>query len=180
MERSAEDIIKDRYTALRRQIHPGYTPNDANCGGDWDDAAAIVRVIGADPALFVDAQFHAAALNNKKNLFPWPNNLHGRNAADNYTKYMESFASAPEARLEQQNTLLKAQLNGLSLYDIDVALSKSVLPFKSWFRVLMCSDKNLPKFLSVWGEHARRQMRNDKSFFKFLQNKHAARAHRLL
>jgi hypothetical protein len=179
MERSSEDIIKDRYSALRRQIHPGYTPNDAKCGKDWDDAAAIVKVIGADPELFVDAQFHAMSFNNK-NPFPWPSNLHDRNAVDNYSRYMESFASTPEARLEQQNILLRAQLDGLSLQDIDVALSKSVLPFKSWFRVLMCSDKNLPRFLSVWGEYARKQMRSDKSFFKFLQNKYAARAHRLL
>lgn len=179
MERSSEDIIKDRYSALRRQIHPGYTPNDAKCGKDWDDAAAIARAIGADPELFVDAQFHAMTF-SKRNPFPWPTDLHNRSAADNYAKYMESFASAPEARLEQQNILLKAQLDELTLHDIDIALSKSVLPFKSWFRVLMCSDKNLSKFLSVWGEHARRQMRQDKSFFKFLQTKHAARAHRLL
>jgi hypothetical protein len=179
MERSDEDIVKDRYTALRRQFHPGYTPNDNKTGRDWDAAAAMAKVIGADPALFVDAQFHAMSM-SPRNPFPWPSDLHNRNAVSNYEAYMAHFSCTPAMRLEQQNVLLRSQLDELTLQGIDFFLSRADLPFKSWFRILMCSDKNYPAFNRVWGIYARRQMQNDKGLFNFLKDKYAERAHRLL
>jgi hypothetical protein len=179
MKRSAEDTIKDRYTCLRRTFHPGYTPNDLKVGNDWDEAAVIARSIGADPALFVDAQF-AACSNNSKNKFPWPSQLHSSFAANNYLEFVEkSIGSPPDMKLQQQNYLLSAQLDGLSLKGIDIALSKASLPFKSWFRMLMCSDANLEKFRSVWGICAKQQMSNDKDLLQFLRNKYGARTDRL-
>lgn len=180
MHRSAEDIIRDRYVSLRRQFHPGYNPNDAKTGADWDLAADIARGLGADPALFVDAQFHAVALNTKNN-FPWPAQLHSSVSKQNYLEFIsELIGSPPESKLQQQNTLLAAQLDGLALQSIDIALSKAILPFKSWFRILMCSEANLPKFRKVWGNYARQQVSNDQNLFEFLKEKYGSRSNRLL
>lgn len=139
----------------------------------------MARALGADPSLFVDAQFHSMSMSSR-GPFPWPSDLHNRNAAGNYESYMTHFASTPAMRLDQQNKLLSAQLDELSLRQIDIFLSKADLPFKSWFRILMCSDKNYPMFKRVWGDSARAQMRNDKGLLKFLTEKYAERAHRLL
>lgn len=171
-----EDEIKNRYTQLRRGFHPTYTPNDKSSGNAWDRAADIVRGLGADPNLFVEAQFNEFSTRKFGERFPWPNQLFSASSVDIYLKYAEVKKAAPEAMMAQQNNLLAAQLSrDAGMGDIDVVLSSSALDFKSWFRLLMCSDAQYPEFNCVWGAAGRRQFMGCPTLQKFIKEKYAPR-----
>lgn len=178
---TTEDQIKDRYILLRKRFHPYYRPSDAKTGNHWDLAAEIVRDLGADPATFVDAQFDAHSARDNNN-FPWPANLHDKNAADNYRSFIARNRPTCEAVLQTEIDSLAARLAGRPLNDdnLDEALADPHLPFKSWFRILMCSDKNFPHFKAVWGTYATRQMMNDQALFSYLKVQYAPRIGRFL
>ncbi len=179
MAMTLEDAIKNRYTQLRRAFHPSYTSNDKASGVAWATTAELVRSLNADPNMFVEAQFEAFSTRTWGERFPWPNQLHAASAADIYLKYIENRASAPEAMLAQQNRLLAAQLTPEScLTQIDRTLASSVLDFKSWFRILMCSDSNFPKFKVVWGPAAVRQTHNSPTLLNFIKTNYESRIDR--
>jgi hypothetical protein len=156
-----------------------HSSHDNTSGLAWDKTAEIVRSINADPAMFVDAQFEAASTRTLGERFPWPNQLHSSSAIEIYYRYAESRVSTPEAMLAEQNCLLVAQLSQNStLIDIDRALASSILDFKSWFRILMCSDVNFGTFKRVWGEAATRQIINSPLLHSFIKLNYAPRVHR--
>lgn len=179
MAMTTEDAIKNRYTQMRRAFYPSYTPNDKASGAAWDTAADLVRSINADPDMFVESQFESFSTRTWGERFPWPAQLHAASAADIYAKYIENRTSTPDAMLSQQNELLAAQLTQESCLDqIDLALASSVLDFKSWFRILMCSDSNFPKFRTVWGSAAVRQVRGSPVLQRFLKTNYESRINR--
>ena len=174
-----EDKIKDRYTELRRGHQPSYKSSDRISGPAWDKAAEIVRRIDADPAMFVEAQFDAYSTRAYGDRFPQPNQMFSASAAEIYQKYAESRGSTPDAMMKQQVTLLTDQLNQRStLIDIDRVLTSPSLDFRSWFRVLMCSDTNFPVFREMWGSAATKQIIKSPQLYEFIKQKYAARANR--
>lgn len=179
MELTIEERVRERYTQLRRAFHPGYVPNDEKSGTAWDKTAALIRGIGADPEKFVQAQFDAMATYAGGKNFPYPNQLYSASAAGNYERLAEGTLATPESMMSEQDNLLAAQLNEhFTQLDIDLALAKAVLGFKSWYRILMCSDSNLADFKEVWGEAASKQVQFNRGLHDLINIKHASRIHR--
>lgn len=176
MERTIEDRIQDRYLLRRRKIHPGYLPKYETNANAWVKTAQLVSEIGADPELFVDSLFESG--HKWKGGFPWPNQLFSSFARQIYEDSKESMASSPEARVDVQMRLLASNTSSESPDEIDEALSNPELPFKSWFRILMCSDKNLELFSRVWGSFAERQVHSDKTLRDIIKSKYGFRSHR--
>ena len=182
MTPTIEERIRERYTQLRRVFQPGYSPNDQKIGAAWDKTAAIVRRIGADPERFVQAQFDALALYSSRkdsSIYPFPAQLHSSSAEGNYERHGADTISTPEARFAEQDRLLAANLDeGFHEIDVDMVLASPALDFKSWYRILMCSEANLPEFEKVCGSAARIQVQNCRWLFEFIKTKYAHRLQR--
>lgn len=179
MTPTIEERVRERYTQLRRAFHPGYTSNDQKTGVAWDKTAALIRSIGADPEKFVQAQFDARATFPDGRNFPFPAQLYSSGAEGNYERYAADTIAAPEAMLDEQNRLLAANLDeGFHENDVDLALASPALDFKSWFRILMCSDTNLPDFDQICGAAARLQVQHNRGLFELIQRKYVSRLQR--
>lgn len=178
IKNTIEGQLKDAYTTKRQRFHPGYHPNNLRNEKDWGQAAQMVRKLNADPERFMEAQFSATAMDHPK--FPYPNMLYSEKAAANYAKFSIEALPDPEAMLMVENNMLTSQLDdNLGQKMIDQILAKSIVPFKSWYRILMVSDENLSIFWDVWGPTAIKQMQRVPHLRKFLNNSnYCSRANR--
>jgi len=176
-QRTIEDEICDKYESERRRHTSHYSAGNRH-DRHWEKAAAIVRQIGADPRLFVEAQFAPWALGIHQ-AYPFPQQVHGPKAAYNYEKYMEAFRGKAEECVKNQFRYLGnfVSLGGLS---VDQALRNSSHPFRAFFRILSCSDEVLDEFCSTWLREALWQLQSDRDLREYLLKNHGYRTKRII
>lgn len=176
-KKSIEDEICDKYEQCRRAFHPGYAAGNRH-DEHWRKAADLVRSIGADPRLFVEAQFEIGGVNNSQ-ILPFPAQIHGNRAVENYDLYIAAFRPKAEEAVINQFRYLANFVDRVGM-TIDQAVSNIDAPFRPYFRLLTCSDEIAPAIEQRWGEAARRELQNNSDLRAHLQLKYAYRIDRII
>ena len=174
---SIEDEIADKYEQCRRKTYPTYSVGNRH-DEHWKKAAEIVRRIGADPRLFVEAQFRFAQT-NRSQPFPHPSQMHGDKALEYYNSYIERFQPEVAEEVACQFAYLANFIHRVGL-TIDEAVANPRHPFRPFFRILVCTDEQLPSIQAAWLTAALHEVESSKDLRIFLNKNHGYRAKRLI
>lgn len=160
---TTRDIIREEYIKLRRKTQPFYgNRENKRLEQALDKAVKIVEQIGADPSIYVIAQYKY-----KANPDFYETYLYSQYAAGNYTKYLEQYTSTT---LKQE---FDAQWNMLSNFmrtkrPLDAILLDPDSNLSAWFRVSATKDI-IPSVMAVYGDKAKIELKN-KELCAFLQS----------
>jgi hypothetical protein len=120
--------------------------------------------IKANPSRFVDAQFE----NWDGEGCPQPSNLYSEAALKRYGEFKELDRCPPKMEVENQVNYLKNYTKEAGMTR-DGALLAPFTAFRSYFRVLACSDDALPLAMRRYGSVARQQVMGDTQLLKYLE-----------
>lgn len=172
---SAEKELVNRYTERRRAAgQPGYQSSPKN-RVHFEKCAELIVSIGANPSLWVDAQFEGTS----GETVPQPNHLYSEAACKRYSSFNEAERCPPKLEIRNQEFYLTNYVRNVGLSE-DEALLADWTAFRSFFRVLRCSEMVLPEAMRKFGKAALSQVRSDSSLLRYLSRAMPGRVERLI
>lgn len=121
----------------------------------------------ADPSQYVDAVFNSHAGEHS----PTPLSLANASSIKKYEETAEEERCPPQLEVETQRIYLTNYVKRAGLSK-DEALLARYTTFRSYFRVMFCSETVRYEALKMFGKAALSQIENDSSLKTYLQNKY--------
>jgi hypothetical protein len=146
-----------------------------NC---WIKIAEVVDAMGADPALYIEAQFLIPGWTPNDGP-PLPTQLYGEKAKDKYIKLKQLPESPYESAIKNQINYLSLLLNSRPYLTKDEILMDKKSPFSSFFRIIFCEQANYDLFFKKYGAEARKELEFEIGLNDHLKKKYATRYNRI-
>ena len=161
-----ELALRQRYTERRRVAQPSFALGSKHDAA-FLKAAEVVLALKADPSQYVDAIFNSHA----GEFPPTPLSLASPTSIKKYEETAEEERCPPKLEVETQRIYLTNYIRRAGLSK-DEALLARYTTFRSYFRVLFCSETVRCEAMRMYGKTALSQIENDSSLKTYLQNKY--------
>lgn len=157
--------LKKRYEEIRRRTQPDFISSKKN-NIHFSRAADLVFPLKIDVNKFIDAQFSRW----EGEGYPQPSNLYSDAALVRFNSISEEERCSPELELKNQIKYLTSYVKRAKLTQ-DEALLATWTQFRSWFRILACSEEAAAEVISLFGDEGMSQIENDSALKKYLKTK---------
>jgi len=163
--------------ALAWRKREAFSPkNPYNYDKVWMSAAETIKNIGADPVLYVDAQF---ILMSGKKKGVMPTDLLGEDAIDRYKKMIARGTTPYEAEMNNQIFYLKSLLKANQNKEPDDILMDEHMPIKAFIRMMLCSEDALGFIGKKFRNSAILELEFDPGVKELIKNKYGTRYKRI-
>lgn len=170
---SLEMELKKRYTECRRRTQKHYTASPKN-DPHFQKAAEKVLSLGVGAMKWIDAQFELWDGEG----FPQPSNLYCEAAVQRFADHVQSDRCPVQDELQCQKDYLTNYMKKVRM-TMDEALLANWTNFRSYFRVLFCSEEALPRARQKFGKSALEQMSSDAPMREYFAANQPLRLERL-
>jgi len=167
--RLADAYIKEREARFPASSYkPGIKFDKA-----WAQMAEVVYDLKANPEDWIKAQF------TKPGIMPFPNQMFGDKAKQNYLQMEEAILATPDQNLFTHSFYVECLTKKVGLSIHEVFLNDSV-DLRAWYRVVFCPEPILPHISKKYKKIAVSQLNADKALQIYLIKNHYDRAIRII
>jgi hypothetical protein len=164
--------LKDLYTQIKKRENRLYC-----CSSKFDECwmkvAMVVDQLQADPILYLESQF---LIPSTGKIFP--THLYGEAAISRY-KSVLGRDNPFQQKLDNQVFYLKRCLETYPDRSIDDVLLDKRMPFKNFFRVIMCSQSICNQVIEKYGEGAKEELEFDPGLKQLIEKQYETRYRRI-